>query len=202
MATTDALMGIITPIAQELSVDLYDFEYTGGVVKVTVTADGGIDLDTIGEFTKRLSRQLDLDDPIAGRYTLEVTSPGLERTLRKPSHWAAAVGELVRVKLKPMVDGERRFEGVVVSSTEESATLEVDGAPVDVAFDHVDRARTVFEWGPQPKKGGPKPASQKKNSSKPTSVASTSSDAPAAGDDVDEPSSSTATDQLNGSETA
>lgn len=164
MANDDVLASIVTPIVDELGAELYDLEFNGGVLKVTVTRPGGIDLDTIGEITRRVSRQLDLDDPIPGRYTLEVSSPGLERPLRRPAHWAKAVGELVRVKLKPHVEGDRRLEGTVVHAGEAAAGIDVDGSVVDVAFDDIDRARTVFVWGGQSKptgnRGGSKGASR------------------------------------------
>lgn len=160
MATQDTLLALVTPIVSEVGAELYDLDYSGGVLKVTVTRAGGIDLDTVGEITQRISRQLDLDDPIAGRYTLEVSSPGLERTLRLPAHWSSAVGEQVRVKLKPHVEGERRFVGTVVSSADATATIDVDGQAVELRLDDIDRARTVFVWGGQQKSG------QKKNSAK------------------------------------
>ncbi|NLA37036.1 MAG: ribosome maturation factor RimP, partial [Actinobacteria bacterium] len=144
MATRDTLLALVTPIVAEVGAELYDLEYTGGVLKITVTQAGGIDLDTIGEITKQVSRQLDLDEPITSRYTLEVSSPGLERTLRLPEHWGGAVGEQVRVKLKPHVQGERRLVGTVVSATDSQATMEVDGATVVIDIDEVDRARTVY----------------------------------------------------------
>lgn len=153
MATRDTLLAIVAPIVDEVGAELYDLDYNGGLLKVTVTRPDGIDLDTVGEITRRISRQLDLDDPIAGRYTLEVSSPGLERTLRLPEHWAGAIGEQVRVKLKPHVEGERRFVGTVTAAAESTALIEVDGASVQIDLDDVDRARTVFVWGGQQKSG-------------------------------------------------
>ncbi|MCB1284269.1 MAG: ribosome maturation factor RimP [Microthrixaceae bacterium] len=162
MANLDALRDLVAPIVASLDAEIYDLEFNGGVLKITVSASGGIDLDTIGEITAQVSRQLDLDDPISSRYTLEVSSPGLERTLRTPAHWSSAVGEQVRVKLKSFVEGDRRVEGTLLRSNDERATLETASGQVDVEFDLIDRARTVFEWKPTPKPGqsGSKPTAK------------------------------------------
>jgi ribosome maturation factor RimP len=148
MARIDALREIVAPVVDSLGLQIYDLDFNGGVLKLTVDTAGGVDLDAIAEVTRQVSRQLDLDDPIPGKYTLEVSSPGLERTLRLPEHWATAVGELVRVKLKPAVEGERRLEGTVSGIDGDRVTLDADGTPVSLQLDDVERARTVFTWGP------------------------------------------------------
>jgi hypothetical protein len=102
-------------------------------------------------------------DPIAGQYTLEVSSPGLERALRRPQHFAGAVGSLVAIKTHPGVEGDRRVRGTLVASDDRSVTVALaDGEPGAtrvLALDQIERARTVFEWGPAPKPGGPRPKS-------------------------------------------
>jgi ribosome maturation factor RimP len=156
MARTEELQPIVEPIVASLDAEIYDLEFESGVLRLTVDRPGGVDLETIAEVTRQLSRQLDLDDPIPGKYTLEVTSPGLERNLRTAAHWATAIGHPVRVKTKPNVESDRRIEGVVTAVDDDAVTIDVDGTPARVRLDDVDRARTVFVWGPQPKPGGPK----------------------------------------------
>ena len=153
MANTDVLHAMVEPIVASLDARIYDLEFAGGVFRLTIDRPGGIDLESIAEATRQISRQLDHDDPIPGRFTLEVTSPGLERNLRTPAHWSSAVGETVRVKMVPSFDGDRRFEGSVVDAGEHSATIAVGGEARICRFDEVDRARTVFIWGPTPKPG-------------------------------------------------
>ena len=166
MANTDVLHAMVEPIVASLDARIYDLEFAGGVFRLTIDRPGGIDLESIAEATRQISRQLDLDDPIPGRFTLEVTSPGLERNLRTPAHWSSAVGEMVRVKMVPTFDGDRRFEGSVVDAGEHSATIAVGDELRICRFDDVDRARTVFIWGPTPKPGTPQPRTGQAGSGK------------------------------------
>jgi ribosome maturation factor RimP len=119
-------------------------------LKVTLDREGGIDLETIAEATRRISREFDLLDPISSKYTLEVSSPGLERVLRTEDHWRRAMGSLVQVKLKRHAEGERRVDGEIRSIEEGVATLALDGGELlQVHLDDVDRAKTRLLWGPE-----------------------------------------------------
>jgi ribosome maturation factor RimP len=162
---------LVSPIASDLGLDVYDVEQRGGTIRVTLDTPpgsaGGVDLDQIALATRLISRELDHEDPVPGRYTLEVTSPGVERTLRTPEHFRREVGKTVNIRLADVGNEQRRIEGVLVSADDTTATVRVaddaSGEPVDrvVVLAQVDRARTVFVWGPQPKPGGPKHAGRR-----------------------------------------
>lgn len=181
MSVTDTdvcerVRAIVAPIASDLSLEVYDVERRGGTMRVTLDtppgSPGGVDLDTLALATRLVSRELDEADPIPGRYTLEVTSPGVERTLRTPAHFRREVGKTVQLRLRDTPADDRRIEGVLVAADERTATIRVEdpssGAPVDreIALDLIDRARTVFVWGPAPKPGGPKSGASGKRSGK------------------------------------
>jgi len=156
MTIDERLSGVIlTALVPIEGVSLYDITWHGSVLRVTVDRPGGVDLDTISGVTRALSHALDEADPIAGAYQLEVSSPGLERTLRTAEHWSGAVGERVKVKTRVEVDGERRFEGTVVSAAADYIVIETSEGERRLALDQLDRATTVFEWGPTPKPGSP-----------------------------------------------
>jgi ribosome maturation factor RimP len=163
---------LVVPIVESAGASLYDLEHAGGVLRITVDRPGGVDLELIGRLTREISRLLDDEDPIAGQYTLEVSSPGLERPLRRPEHWAGAVGALVSVKTRAGVEGDRRLKGVVQSADAQSVTIVLDasdnpaelGATRVVDLADIERARTVFEWGPAPKPGS-RPSGAAKRSS-------------------------------------
>ena len=158
MAVVDRVRELVAPVVADVGADLYDVEFNGGVLRILVDRDGGIDIDSIKTISRSSSRVLDDADPIPGRYTLEVSSPGLERPLRTREHFERAVGEQVKVKTFADVDGSRRFSGTVVGADDAGFVLEIDGATQAFTFDNVSKARTVFEWGGAPKPGqGSKP---------------------------------------------
>jgi ribosome maturation factor RimP len=157
VTTGERVRALVEPLVTGAGMSLYDVEHTGGAVRVLVDREGGVGLDDLAELTRRVSRVLDEDDPIPGRYTLEVSSPGLERPLRTAAHFAGAVGSEVTVKTLPGVEGERRVRGTLVAADDESFTVRPtegdDPAERTLRYDEVERARTVFEWGPAPKPG-------------------------------------------------
>ena len=172
-ATTaaDKVHQLVAPLLADLSIEVSDVELAGGVLRVTVErADGAsIDIDAIAEATRIVSRELDLHDPVPGRYTLEVSSPGLERPLRTPAHFARAVGQQVSVRTQPNVDGERRVAGLLTSADSAGIVVTSEGSDGPVrralAYDDIERARTVFEWGPPPKASKPNGAARRKSAS-------------------------------------
>lgn len=158
MDNTERMRILIAPLVAETDAHLYDLEFDSGVLRVTVDSEGGVDMGVIGSLTRSISRMIDEQDPIPGQFTLEVSSPGLERPLRTPEHFSRAIGEKVNVKARAGVDGDRRFQATVVA-------VDADGVIFDnersLGFDQVERARTVFDWGPAPKPGsGSKPGSK------------------------------------------
>jgi ribosome maturation factor RimP len=154
----DRVHALVDPIASDLDLDVYDIERRGATIRVTLDtkpgSGGGITLDVLSLATRLISRELDHDDPIAGHYTLEVTSPGLERQLRTPAHFQREVGKSITVRLSDPNADPRRFEGKLVAADEQSATvLLADGEERSLRIADIDKARTVFEWGPSPKPG-------------------------------------------------
>jgi len=153
---------LVTPILADLHLELYDLEFRGGTLRITVdTPSGGdkkgVDLETIALATRLISRELDHEDPVPGHYTLEVTSPGLERTLRTPAHFTRSLGATVAVRLRDIEEGgERRIHGTLEAADDSSITVRTEqGDQRTVPYTHIDRAKTVFVWGPTPKPGQP-----------------------------------------------
>ena len=168
----DRVTAMVLPILSDLGLELYDLDFAGGVLKVTIdTPTGGpagVDIDQISLVSRLLGRELDHDETaVPGRFTLEVSSPGLERTLRTPEHFARETGKTVNVRLRDQLDGRRRVNGVLISSTADSATVrEEDGTDVTVPLALIEKAKTVFVWEAQPKPNSPeaRKAKDKKNS--------------------------------------
>ena len=165
MSNVDRIRTIVEPIVDERGFSVYDIEQQGPVLRVTVAA--GVaeapSIDDLSSITREVSRILDEVDPIDSRYTLEVSSPGLERLLRTPTHFAGAVGETVSVKIRRSDSGARRLRGVLRSVADDHVVVAVESTDgvtdATIAYDDIDKARTVFEWGPTTKPGGGLPTS-------------------------------------------
>jgi ribosome maturation factor RimP len=163
MTVADRVRSVVLPLLRQRDLDLYDLEIAGPVLKVVVDRPAGVDLDALADASRAVSRALDEADPLAGAYTLELSSPGLERRLRTPRHFAGAVGEEVKVKLTAAAGaargGTRRLEGEVAAADDAAVTLRTGDGEERVAYDEIDRARTVFTWAPAEKPGkGRRPA--------------------------------------------
>ncbi|MGA1352038.1 MAG: ribosome maturation factor RimP, partial [Ilumatobacteraceae bacterium] len=138
---------------------IYDLEMVSGVLRLSIdTPTGGpagVTLDNIALVSRLVSRELDHNDPMPGRYTLEVTSPGLERPLRTADHFRREVNKVVSVRLREAVDGRRRLQGTLLRADERGCVvcLEDTGTEVAVTYDRIERAKTVFVWGSEGKPG-------------------------------------------------
>lgn len=126
------------------------------LLRITIDRRGGVDVDTLADASRSLSRRLDKVDLFDGPYSLEVTSPGLERSLRRHRHYAKSIGRNVTVNTSVEVAGSRHHRGVLEAVGEEDFVVTVDGVPRRIAFDQVHAAKTRFEWNRQ-KKSARKP---------------------------------------------
>ena len=153
--STTELADALSPLLEAQGLDLVDVEYHGAELTVFVDRQGGVDLDALGEATRVVSAALDEIDPLPGRYTLTVSSPGLERRLRTPDHFVRAIGAVVTVRVHGGTADVRRVSGTLEAADENGFTLvgpDLPDGSMRVAYGDVERARTVFEWGPQPKR--------------------------------------------------
>jgi ribosome maturation factor RimP len=116
---------------------------------VTVERGEDLDLDAIAEVARSVSAALDEHDELApaGPFELEVTSPGLERRLRRPEHFVRALGSIVALRTEPGTPGERRLEGRLVAADEHGVEVRPDGGNARrLAYGEIERAHTVFDW--------------------------------------------------------
>jgi ribosome maturation factor RimP len=110
-------------------------------------SQGGVHVDDCEKVSRRVSDVLDVADPIKGGFTLEVSSPGFDRPLRKRAHWERFVGHRVKVEASVPREGRRRWTGQIVRLTGEgSVELEVDGQPVELGLDEIRHARLVPDF--------------------------------------------------------
>lgn len=150
MSASQDVERIAAPVLRAAGLELVDVELRGGSLVVTVDREGGVDLDVLASVSRALSAAIDREDVgPGGSYELEVSSPGLERRLRKPEHFMRFVGHRVALKTVPGVDGERRLEGEIVAADEDGIVLAspemADGAR-RLRFEDIEKAHTVFDW--------------------------------------------------------
>ena len=117
------------------------------VLRVYIDGPNGVTVDDCAKVSDQVSAILDVEDPIPNKFTLEVSSPGLDRPLCKVSHFEAVLGQ--RVKLQTSVDilGRRRFAGTLTEVTDQVVTLDIDGQTHEVPIDNISKARLVPDYG-------------------------------------------------------
>ena len=113
------------------------------MLRIYIDRDDGVSIDDCERVSKQVSALLDVEDPIASSYTLEVSSPGMDRLLFKPEHYAQSVGERVDLRLGMPEQGRRRVIGEMTKYGGEEVTVNVDGTPFVVQLANVQRARIV-----------------------------------------------------------
>lgn len=150
MGTVDKVERAVAPVVAASGLDLVDVEVRPGGVKVTVDRAGGVDLDSIGSVTAAISNALDRADAVpGGRYELEVSSPGVERRLRRPEHFREFLGAAVAVRTRPGTEGDRRFEGVLESADDDGIVVTSGGddeATRRLRYSDLERVHTIFDW--------------------------------------------------------
>jgi ribosome maturation factor RimP len=146
----DALMRLIEPAIEALDYELVDIEFAqagrGGVLRIFIdrrAADpiAGITVDDCARVSHAVSGILEVEDPIKGHYTLEVSSPGFDRILRKRAHFDRFIGERIFAELKLPINGRRRYVGVLKSIAGDSIVVEVDGQAHDLPLERIQKAR-------------------------------------------------------------
>jgi ribosome maturation factor RimP len=146
---TDIVTDLVTPILDELGLELVDIEYkkegSNWFLRVFIDNEtGNIDIDDCGLVSERLSQRLDEVDPIPTAYFLEVSSPGAERPLRKESDFRKAVGRHVHIVTKEPLEGATVFEGELVSFEDGMLTVKEAKKTYVISLDQIDAARMAI----------------------------------------------------------
>ena len=165
----DAIRALVEPPVVSSGHELWDVEVSHDTVRLLVDRPGGVDLDALADLAgKVVSPLLDEHPEITpdGRFSLEVSSPGVERTLRRREHYTRYVGTEVSVKTTVAVEGARRHQGVLDAADDEGIVVKTHDGPgerrVAIRHDDIDRTRTVLVWGPAEKPGAKKGKHQAK----------------------------------------
>ena len=146
----EKLIALTEPLLGQMGYELVDLEYVPGrargLLRIFIDRPQGVGLDDCERASREISALFDVEDPVPTGYTLEVSSPGLDRVLRTPAHFQRFVGQRVRLELLRARDGRRRYTGRLEALTAEGIELNVDGAMVSVPFAEISRARLAPLW--------------------------------------------------------
>jgi ribosome maturation factor RimP len=171
MGAEEQITEALTPVVSTAGLEIWDVERSGATLRVLVEGPDGVDLDSIAQLTSAVSAVLDQREDLApaGRYMLEVSSPGLERRLRYPDHFTRYLGADVVIKTTEAVNGTRRVRGILKEATGKEVTVLTgpaagEAVEVRIPLGSIERANTVFTWGQPPK--GPKTVTNRKRAAK------------------------------------
>lgn len=143
----DPLIELLEPVVRGLGYELWELKYVSrggsGLLRLYIDSPQGITLDDCERVSHQVSALLDETDPIPGQYNLEISSPGLDRLLRTPAHFARFLGATARVEMRSTVPGQRRFTGVIRAVMDGELTLNVEGGDVRLPVDGIHKARLV-----------------------------------------------------------
>lgn len=130
-----------------LGFELVEAELSGGrhqrILRVYIDGPQGVTVDNCAAVSRQLSAMLDVEDPIPGRYTLEVSSPGLDRPLVTPADYRRFQGAMIKVRLLSALDGRRNFTGRLLETTPDTVVMEVDHERFNLPMAAIERARLV-----------------------------------------------------------
>lgn len=142
---------LATPVCEELGMSLYDVEYKKEgpdyFLRIFIAKEGGVGIDDCEAVSRKMSDLLDAADPIAEAYNLEVSSPGIERVLRKEAHFLGAIGEEVELKLFAPMDGKKVLSGTLSDFRDGTIILTVGNETASVPLEKCAQAKTVFHFG-------------------------------------------------------
>ncbi len=166
----EELTELVSPAIADMGLECLGVEYSpshgNSLVRVYIdAADRPVTVDDCELVSRQVSALFDVNDPIVGRYTLEVSSPGLDRPLYTPEQFARFVGQEAKLELSLPLNGRRRFQGPILAVEGDTITVEQDGAPVNIAHGNVHKAKLVpvFDEPKKPGKGDKAEKGKRKN---------------------------------------
>ncbi len=153
----EKLIALVEPLVAGLGYELVELEFGGGrgsgTLRVFIDRAEGVGIEDCERVSREISALLDVHDPIPTAYRLEVSTPGLDRVLRTPAHFARFVGARIEVELIAPRDGRRRYTGQLLQAGTTGIEMAVDGMQVQLRYAEIFRARLVPEWPDKSIKG-------------------------------------------------
>ncbi|WP_206484236.1 ribosome maturation factor RimP [Thalassotalea sp. G2M2-11] len=141
------LTEMLRPAVEEVGKELLGIEFVSAgkhsVLRLFIDHENGINVDDCAEVSRQVGAILDVEDPISTEYSLEVSSPGLDRPLFTIEHYQAVIGETVNIKLSLPLNGRRKFKGKLNAIENDNLIVTVDGEEFELVFSNVDKGNLV-----------------------------------------------------------
>ena len=150
--TVSRIWEVATQIADGEGMEVVEVELRpegsrrGRVLRLYLDKHGGLNIEELGRVSRQLSELLDTQDIVEGSYTLEVSSPGINRPLKKPEHFQRFIGKRVRVRSGDMIEGRRSFLGILNEVTGEKIKIEVEGKQYEIPFSMIEKSNYEHDW--------------------------------------------------------
>ena len=146
-AQRDKLEEMLRPGIEALGFELWGVEYQShakrSMLRIYIDAEAGISVDDCAKVSHQVSGVLDVEDPITGEYTLEVSSPGMDRPLYRLEQYAEYIGSDINIRLRIAFEGRRKFQGRLVAIEGDEVVIQLDGHEYLLPFEQIDRAQIV-----------------------------------------------------------
>jgi len=143
----EKIEGLVRPVIESMDIEFWGCEYLPAgkntILRVFIDTEQGVGVDDCGKVSRQISAIMDVEDPISSVYTLEVSSPGLDRPLFTKAQYEMYKGQVIKVRTSISVMGRKRFKGTLESISEEGIVIEVDGEVYDIEFGEIEKANVV-----------------------------------------------------------
>jgi len=147
-SSVEKVTQLIEPTVQALDLELWGVEHASqgkySVLRIFIEREAGVTIDDCERVSRQVSAIFDVEDPIAGEYTLEVSSPGMDRLLFTPQQFQRYRGEEVSVRMRTPVDGRRKFKGTLTDVVDDIIHIQVDGSDFELPHGDIEKANIVY----------------------------------------------------------
>jgi ribosome maturation factor RimP len=151
-AIVERVWRLAAPLAAQEGMEIIDIEFrreggrAGRVLRLYLDKEGGPNVDDISRVSRALSDVLDAENAIDTAYTLEVSSPGINRPLKRPEHFARFLGKRIRVRTRDMIEGQRSFLGTLSDVSNDKIVLAQDGRDYNIPFSVIEKSNYEHDW--------------------------------------------------------
>jgi ribosome maturation factor RimP len=144
------LWELFEPVVNGMGFDLIEIEHfpspKHGVLRLYIDSEDGVTIDDCADVSQQISALIDVEDPVRGQFNLEISSPGLDRPLRRLKDFQRFTGSLVKLKTAVPLDGQRNFKGRLLEANEDVVVIETDTEEISLPMNAIEKARIVPEY--------------------------------------------------------